>query len=593
VTVTAGERIAASIAVFLVAAIVAVYAIDRVGFIVSPTFVFIVAAAAATCAFGSLRAGRPARGDTVTFAAIFAATLAYLVWLARPSLLPIGSGPDLTHHLMLVDYIEHHWRLPHDPALGAVMGEMADYTPGLHLLAALAGAWTRSDGLHAIYPIVALSIALKAGFVFLIATRLLAPKAERSQPDADAPPPPATLTSRPWSVGPSRWPQTLFAVGAVVMLFAPREYFLRSFSEHSFLAQAVSELFAVAMWWALVAWDERPSRAAIIVFAIAGIGAFLTWPVWIGPLMLLLVALVAMRGDVPARERLVSLAVAGAPIAFAAAIHAAGRMHAAGIVGTAGFVVWPSIEMFTWWFVVLASVGLVFAAKNRRTRSVVWFVAAIALQAAVLFIAAKRSGADRPYLALKMLYLLIYPLSVGAAVALTYVGRAFKGRGAGGPESAALQLPAAGPSRPSRLSRLSSPLAAWTIVAALIAAVGRGLLEEPRPQRVVSTPMYLAGQWARANLPPACIDYLVQDDDSAYWLHLAVLGNARQTDRTRDPATFEPKQALIRWIQPEGLPFAIADNFETLPKDIRTSVDVVRRFGPAAVVKRHGRSTCH
>jgi hypothetical protein len=104
--------------------------------------------------------------------------------------------------------------------------------------------------------------------------------------------------------------------------------------------------------------------------------------------------------------------------------------------------------------------------------------------------------------------------------------------------------------------------------------------------------MYLAGQWARANLPAACIDYLVQDDDSAYWLHLAVLGNPRQTERTRDPATFDPKQALIRWIQPAGLPFAITDDLEALPKDIRSGVDIVRRFGPAAVVARRGRSTC-
>jgi nucleoside-diphosphate-sugar epimerase len=36
--------------------------------------------------------------------------------LARPSLLPPGGGPDLTHHLQLVDYIERHWQLPDAPA---------------------------------------------------------------------------------------------------------------------------------------------------------------------------------------------------------------------------------------------------------------------------------------------------------------------------------------------------------------------------------------------------------------------------------------------------------------------------------------------
>jgi len=538
-----GERVAASIVVFLVAAIAVAYAIDRAGFAISPVLVLAAALAAATLAFLSWRAQPCARGDTFAFVAVVAATLAYLVWLARPSLLPIGSGPDLTHHLMLVDYVERHWRLPHDPALGAVMGEMADYTPGFHLLAALAGAWTRTDGLHAAYPVVALTIALKAGFVFLIAMRLL--------------------------------PRRLFAVAAVVMLFAPREYFLRSFTEHSFLAQVVSELFAVAMWWALVVWDEQPSRAAMIFFAIAGVGAFLTWPVWVGPLALTLIVTVALRDGLSLRERLLSLTIAGTPVAAVAAVHAAGRVRAVGIAGTAGFVVWPSIAIFTWWFGVLACAGLILAATNSRARTIVWLAAAIALQAAALFVVAKRSGADRPYLALKMVYLAVYPLAIAAAIALTAVGRAFQARRGGGPERAALRQDAA-----------------WLVVTIIALVTARGAWKEPRPARVVSQPMYLAGRWARENLPASCIDYLVQDDDSAYWLHLAVLGNARQTDRTRDPATFEPKQALIRWIQTDGLPFAIADDFEALPKDIRTSVDVVRRFGPAAIVKRRGASTC-
>src|SRR5262249_24858607 len=180
-------------------------------------------------------------------------------------------------------------------------------------------------------------------------------------------------------------PRPLCGVAAVVMLFAPREYFLRSFTEHSFLAQVVSELFAVAMWWALVTWGEQRSRAALICFAVAGIGAFLTWPVWIGPLLVTLAVTVATGEGLSWRERLSSLAVAGAPIAVVAAVHAEGRVRAVGIAGTAGFVVWPSVEMFTWWFLLLACAGSILAVRNRRTRSIVWLTAAIALQAAALF----------------------------------------------------------------------------------------------------------------------------------------------------------------------------------------------------------------
>ena len=569
--VTAGERIAASIVSFLALAIAVAYVMDRIGLTIAPFVVLAVAVTVAVATFNALRPiGPDERGEEFAFAAIVAAVVAYLQWLARPALLPIGGGPDLTHHLMLVDYIERHWRLVHDPALGAVMGEMADYTPGLHLLAALAGAWTRTDGLHTIYPIVVLTVALKAGFIFGIAMRVL----------------------------PRGVPRLPFAIAAVVMLFAPREYFLRSFSEHSFLAQVVAELFAVAMWWALVVWDEEPSIAATVMFAIAGVGAFFTWPVWIGPPLLVLVVMVASRAGLPVRDRFAAIVMGGGPIAIVAAVHAVGRMRALGIAGTTGFVVWPSVEMFGGWFLVLGSAGVVVAATDRRTRSIVWLVAAVALQAAALFVVATRSGADRPYLALKMAYLAIYPLAVAASLTLAAVWGWMGGTGRmgwmgriGRMGGVARNGERSFPSSPSSPSRPSS-LLPWAIVAVVAVLVVRPLIKEARPKAVVSQPMFLAGRWARTNVPPACVDYLVRDDDSAYWLHLAVLGNARQTARTRDEATFDPKQALIRWIQPEGLPFAITDDFDALPKDIRTSVDVVQRFGPAGVIKRRGSSTC-
>jgi hypothetical protein len=88
------------------------------------------------------------------------------------------------------------------------------------------------------------------------------------------------------------------------------------------------------------------------------------------------------------------------------------------------------------------------------------------------------------------------------------------------------------------------------------------------------------------------VDYLVADGYSAYWLHLSVLGNARSVARSTRNDTYEPRQALIRWIEPRGLPYAIADDFSTLPKDIRENVDIIAQFGPAAVVRRRGPAVC-
>ena len=92
--------------------------------------------------------------------------------MSWPSLVPPGRGPDLTHHLLLVDYIQQTGHLVHDRSLDGAMGEMAHYTPAAHLLAVIAGAVFGVDGLRAFFPLVVVCAALTAGFVFLIARRI-------------------------------------------------------------------------------------------------------------------------------------------------------------------------------------------------------------------------------------------------------------------------------------------------------------------------------------------------------------------------------------------------------------------------------------
>ncbi len=535
---------------FLAAAPIVAYAMDWCGLGIRPFAVLPVSLAVAAGVFLlTRRAVESDRQETIAFATIVVAVLAWLLWLARPSLLPLGSGPDLAHHLLLIDYIERHAALPHDPQLGAILGEMVSYTPGTHLLATLAGVWTRTSGFRVVYPIVALSVALKAGLVFLIARRMM----------------------------PAGAPRTPFAVTAALLLFVPRDYFIGSFGEASFLAQVVSELFAVAMWLAVVLWDERPSAFVATLFALSGMATFLAWPVNLGPPMLVFAAVVAFRTDVGLRPRVSDLVLAFAPIAAVAAIHASGRLYALVIVRVPGFVAYPTIAMFGWWFLLIAGAGVVAAATERRTRTTTLLVAAIAVQAAVLYVVATMDGAARPYMALKMAFLVIYPLAVAASLTLAWVWTVVQVR--------------LKPSRALSSEGLSRTLP-WAFVAVLAIAIARLLVATPRPKPVVSTPLYVAGAWARANVAPGCVDYLVNNLYTAYWLHLSVLGNARATPRSGDDDTYQPRQTLNRWILGGGVPHAIAEDFEGLPKDIRTSVDVVVRFGPAAVVKRRGPSSC-
>jgi hypothetical protein len=550
---TRAETIAATAMSLPAAAIVSAYLVYRSGRTVHPFLILPLAIAVSVAAFLRLRRFDGSRHDVIAFVAIVCAIFAWLLWLARPTLLWVGGGPDITHHLVLIDYIDRHWQLSRDVVSDPYLGDMVYYTPGSHLLIALVGAWTRTDGLHALYPLVALTVALKAGFVFLIALRLL----------------------------PEDVPRTPLAVGAVLLLFLPRAYFLGSFTEHSFIAQVVAELFAVVMLWALVVWEETHWIGAMALFAFAGMATFLAWPIWIGP------PLVALASVVLFDRRFDHFAVAVTPIAFIAAVHIVGRAQWLAYAATSGYVLRPSIAAIGWTFLLFSAGGLTLVFAKRTSRSVIAFLAAIAVQAIALFVLARRRGADTPYLALKMTYLAIYPLAVCGAVALAalcqqWLYQQWRPASAGLLRRRRIYPPKGG--RHWFVRRF-----VWIAVAFFAALAAT---RTPPRAPVITKAALEAGIWAREHAPPACVDYLVANGYTAYWLHLAVLRNPRPTVRMEDPDTFEPQKALIRWIYPSGLPYAITDDFDALPRDIRTSVDVAARFGRAAVVRRRGSPIC-
>jgi hypothetical protein len=145
------EAVAASAVALLGSSIIAAYLADWLGFRILPLAMLLLSAAAAAATFLWLRRRATPDGPALgAFGALVCGMFAWLLWLARPDWLPTGSGPDLAHHLALIEYIERHGRLVHDVRLSEYLGEMIDYTPGVHLLAVLTGAWFRSDALHAL-----------------------------------------------------------------------------------------------------------------------------------------------------------------------------------------------------------------------------------------------------------------------------------------------------------------------------------------------------------------------------------------------------------------------------------------------------------
>jgi hypothetical protein len=539
--------------VFLASAIVIAYLTDRIGIEVFPAAT-LIAAIAVTLAvlITCLREANRRGAEVVAFTGIVLTVMAYVLWLAWPAFLPPGGGSDLTHHLQLVDYIDRHWRLVHDAAVEPYLGEMVHYTPGAHLLASLAGRWSGSDGFHAIYPVVAFAVALKAGFIFLIARRAIG------------------------SRGAGSGSALAFALLAVGLVFVPRALVLGSFTRFSYIAQIASETFVVAMWWALSAWDERPSRLLLLLFAAAGIGTFLTWPVWIGPIALVFGVVVIVRSDLTWAGKVHTLAVTGLPILFVAAVHAIGRLGWTRIVRTDARTALPTFADFGWPFLLLGVAGLVMmvvimtVTNARRNRVTVLLTIACGMQAAALYVAAKSNGAVIPYMAIKMAYLIVYPLAVAGALTVAHATDA--------------------------LARLTGPRRwlEWVSVGAVVlgvAVIARDALRHPLTKATVSVPLYEAGRWARLHAEPECVEYLVGQPDTAYWLHLAVLGNRRMSPRTADDSTFVGRDAMVRWINPGGLPYAVAD-LSILPRDVLESSDELARFGSAVVLKNRRAAAC-
>jgi hypothetical protein len=137
---------------WLAVAAVAGYLIDASGAGVQPWAALAVATLAVGIAALLLDKTAHRTGDLVAVIGIAVFVIATLVRVSWPSLVPPGRGPDLTHHLLLVDYIEQNHHLVHDRSLDGAMGEMAHYTPAAHLLAVMAGTWFGSDGLHTFFP---------------------------------------------------------------------------------------------------------------------------------------------------------------------------------------------------------------------------------------------------------------------------------------------------------------------------------------------------------------------------------------------------------------------------------------------------------
>jgi hypothetical protein len=312
------------------------------------------------------------------------------------------------------------------------------------------------------------------------------------------------------------------------------------------------------MWWALIAWHDQPSvlNAAIVAVLLSAI--YLSWPIWLGPPLLVFVALL-LKADLSKAARRAHLAIVLVPFLILALIHSWHQWGWMVIVRTSGAVLHPSLQSLGWFLPAAAAIGALAAWSEPRTRITVSLLLVIALQAFTLFAIAKAQGASTPYMSFKMVYFAIYPMAVLAAIGLARIAGASRG----------------------------SETIGWVIAAVLLIVAVRPALAGGRAIPVVNEDLYAAGKWVRSNGGAACADYLVADAETAYWLHLAVLGNPRSSARMAEVDRYEARAAMAPWITAEGRRYAIAD-LRLLPDEVTSRVDVAARFGTAAVIRPRG-----
>ena len=121
--------------------------------------------------------------------------------------------------------------------------------------------------------------------------------------------------------------------------------------------------------------DRAVGRSAIgtagaVAIAVFLVATFLSWPIWIGPPLLVFLALLlkaetACRSASPSRH----LAIVIVPLLMIFLLHSWNRWGWMVIVRTSGAVLHPSLDSLGWLLPLLAAIGVIVAAtRSPRAR---------------------------------------------------------------------------------------------------------------------------------------------------------------------------------------------------------------------------------
>jgi len=467
--------------------------------------------------------------EFIAFVFLVGATTGYSIYPSLPSLVPPTHHYDAVPHTVLPMYIVESQALPHIFAAWAKPYFPPGYPVGTALAVALVSEWLGRSPIQTLHPFISLILGLTAGLVFCFIRRLL--------------------------------PSTPIAFVATLLLFTAWDYFPGFISDRYFSAQLFAQFYALLVFFYLIDYWHAPDLVWVSLILASLATVLFSHPTPLVAPVLAVGLVLALRFLKARKEAIVHGAIIALGLGLVTLFYVLPRLGAwaaqAGY-GEAAALTLNSIGIF---LPSLGAAGLYLAARAawRGKFSIVFLLAfGVLAQPVTLFIGHLFFPGFSSYYFEKSIYLLIYPLAMFAALALTQLA-----------ERAARHLSA------RKLQTVLRGIAVAALPVIFFAF-------PPRPFAPLTGSELEMAQWAKGKFAPDTLAVVSPIREDGYWVHVVVF---EEYPSTPSNAAYYNLGSMSydEWRGNPGAPdYALIRNIEHLSLD--SSVSIVHQIGESAVV---------
>lgn len=470
--------------------------------------------------------------ELLGFLIVVGLTTAYMIYPSLPALIPPSHHYDAVHPVVLSDYIYEKGALPHDYSGLTPPYYPPGYPVGGALTVAVVAHWLNRVPIDTLHPFISFVLGLTAGLMFLLVRKLI----------------PAQSASGP------------IAFLATFMLFTAWEYFPGSLNERYFFGQTFAQFFALLTFFYLIDYVRDPDLLSLfLIFTSLATVLFSHPSPFVAPSFAMMIILLFQIRQDPSRFFFHSgLMVLG----FGLLIISYVLPRWAAWAGQTGYGEAAPLDVETIGLVlpILGSAGL-WLGMQKVWRNKIWFVvlmlAAILVQPVSLWMGKFFIPGVGTYYFEKSVYLLIYPLAILAAIAITQIS-VFVAR------LVPIRFPGQGWS-------VSFPLALIILVSF-----------PPRPFAPITEPEVRVAEWARTHLDLDNLGVVSPIREDAYWVRVAIF--------KEDPSSELAVQAYnigsmdyAEWRDnPDKPDYALVRNLSRTPRD--PAVQTIYQYGESGIL---------